>query len=186
MTLPWLAPEIRRAVTARLARELSSAPLTWSGRMRWSARWRAWRAAAHSVAIVGAEHGATVHSPFLDPRFFAALAGAGGRWGWGDRTATMRVLFSDVLPEAVIARETKAEFSEPFFGPHTRRFAQRWDGHSGLDGLVDGEVIRRVWTAAHPHGMSGIALQAAWLASDRAEAVDVTGHRSRDMIPASS
>jgi hypothetical protein len=100
----------------------------------------------------------------------------------GDRTATMRALFSDLLPEAVIARETKAEFSEPFFGPHSRRFAQRWDGHSGLDGLVDAEVIRLVWTAPQPHGMSGIALQAAWLASDRTEAVDIADRRRRDMI----
>ena len=67
--------------------------------MQFSASWRPWRAAAWSVALLGCDHGAAVHSPFLDPRYFAALARAGGRWGWGDRTATMRALFADVLPE---------------------------------------------------------------------------------------
>jgi asparagine synthase (glutamine-hydrolysing) len=194
LTLSWLRPEIKRAVTRRVALELSSAPLTWSARMRWSARWRSWQVAAQSIALLGADHGAAVHSPFLHPSYLGALARAGGRWGWGDRTDTMRALFADLLPEALIARATKAEFGEPLFGEHTRRFALQWDGRSGLEGLVEAEVIRRVWTAPQPHALSAIALQAAWLASGAPEpngnaakpASDGTEHASEGIVAVGS
>ena len=80
----------------------------------------------------------------------------------------MRALFADLLPDEVLARRTKAEFSEPMFGPLTRRFANDWDGHAGLDGrLLDADALRRVWSAPHPHALSATALQAAWLASEK-------------------
>lgn len=166
--IPWIRAEIRRDVTLRIAMELSSAPPTWAARMLWSARWRPWRAAARSIELLGEDHGVAVSSPFLDPLYFAALARAGGRLGWGDRTDTMRVLFADVLPYEVISRRTKAEFSEPMFGPLTRRFASDWDGHTGLDRrLVDADALRRAWDGSQPHALSAIALQAAWLASEK-------------------
>lgn len=169
LLLPWLRAEIRRDAALRLALELSRAPCTWAARMHFSARWRPWRAAAWSVALLGSDHGAAVHSPFLEPSYFAALARAGGRWGWGDRADTMRALFGDVLPEALISRRGKAEFSEPMFSNHTRAFAQSWDRHSGIDrDLVDGDALRRIWTAPRPHSGSAMALQAAWLASKAA------------------
>jgi asparagine synthetase B (glutamine-hydrolysing) len=176
LLLPWLRAEVRRQAALRLALELSRAPCTWDARMRFSARWRPWRAAARSIGLLGSDHGAAVHSPFLAPSYFAALARAGGRWGWGDRTETMRALFADVVPEALISRRGKAEFSEPMFSNHTQNFARSWDGQSGNDlGLVDADTIRRVWTAARPHSGSAMALQAAWLASQLA----------RDGVPAS-
>ena len=55
----------------------------------------------------------------------------------------MRALFADVLPESLISRQRKAEFSESMFHNHTRKFAADWDGRSGIDqGLIDGEVLR--------------------------------------------
>lgn len=171
--LPWLRPDVRRATSARYAAELCSIPRTWAARMQWSAGWRPWREAARSVELLGADYGVAVCSPFLDPGYLAALAAAGGRWGWGDRTHTMRALFGDVLPESVIARRGKAEFSQPFFGTHTRRFAAEWDGVAGIDpGLVDPEALRWAWTAEQPHGMSAMGLQAAWLASLDSGSVD--------------
>jgi asparagine synthetase B (glutamine-hydrolysing) len=169
LALPWLREEVRREGALRIAMELSRAPRTWAARMLWSARWRPWRAAARSVELLGADHGVAVSSPFLEPLMFAALARAGGRWGWGDRTATMRALFADLLPDPVISRRTKAEFSEPMFGPLTRSFALQWDGRAGLDErLVDADALRREWTSPRPHGLSATALQAAWLASGAA------------------
>lgn len=166
LLLPWLRPEVRREAALRIALELSRAPRTWAARMEFSARWRPWRAAAWSVTLLGSDHGATVHSPFLEPSYFVALARAGGRWGWGDRTDTMRALFADVLPEALISRRGKAEFSAPMFSNHTRAFAKIWDGRSGIDAeLLDGDGLRQVWTAPRPHSGSAMALQAAWLAS---------------------
>ena len=167
LLLPWLREGIRREAAMRIALELSRAPRTWAARMYFSARWRPWRAAAASVALLGSDHGVAVHSPFLEPSYFGALARAGGRWGWGDRTETMRALFADVVPEAVISRRGKAEFSEPMFSNHTRSFARRWDGCTGIDSeLVDGEALRRIWTAPRTHSASAMALQAAWLAGE--------------------
>jgi asparagine synthetase B (glutamine-hydrolysing) len=168
LALPWLREPARREAAARIARELSSAPRTWNARILWSARWRAWRATARSLELLGANQRGVVSSPFLDPGFLATLARAGGRWGWGDRTATMRALFNDVLPDAVLSRRGKAEFSESLFGVHTKRFAQEWAGRSGVDAtLVDADVLRQVWSARQPHFLSAMALQSAWLASDR-------------------
>ena len=182
LLLPWLRTEVRREAALRIALEFSRVPRTWAARMCFSAAWRPWRAAAWSVALLGSDHGAVVHSPFLEPSYFAALARAGGLWGWGDRTETMRALFADVVPEALISRPGKAEFSEPMFSNHTHAFARSWDGRSGIDPrIVDDDTIRRVWTALRPHSGSAMALQAAWLASRSA---DLATHTTAAASPA--
>lgn len=170
LTLPWLQPAVRRRASAALAIELSRAPRTWAARMEWTSHWRPWRATVRAMEMLGRDHRTVVISPFLEPAFLAALAQAGRRWGWGDRTATMRTLFGDLLPEQILSRRSKAEFSEPFFGRHVRSFARRWDGHSGIDAaLVDGQVLRDAWLVRQPHFHSALALQAAWLASNGRE-----------------
>ena len=164
LTLPWIREEVRRDAARRIAVELSDEPRTWAKRMAWIARSRTSRASARSLSRLGSDHGAVVGSPFLEPKFLHALAEAGGRWGWGDRTDTMRALFVGLLGEEILTRRGKAEFSQPFFGPYTRRFAAEWDGRAGLsEPLVDGGVIREVWRARQPHFLSALALQAAWL-----------------------
>jgi asparagine synthase (glutamine-hydrolysing) len=137
--------------------------------MRWVAGLRLWRACAWSAERLGADRGVPVGSPFLDRDYLAALGQAGGRSGWGDRTATMRALFSDLLPRALLERRTKATFSGPFYGPHAHAFARDWDGRTGIDlDTTDPDVLRAVWTSAAPHFGSGMSLQAAWLATVRA------------------
>jgi asparagine synthetase B (glutamine-hydrolysing) len=167
-TLPWLRPRARPVASSRIAHELSAAPRTWDARMRWTGRSRMWRVTIRSMARLGAEEGAAVSAPFMDPAFLDALARAGGRWGWGNRTATMRALFGDLLPDEVLSRTTKAEFSQPLFGAATRRFAREWDGRSGIDpAIVDEQALRATWTAPQPHFLSSMLLQSAWLASNR-------------------
>ena len=57
----------------------------------------------------------------------------------------MDELFGDVLPREVTHRTTKAVFSEAFFGPYAREFAERWNGR-GLDTtLVDPQRLRDTW-----------------------------------------
>jgi asparagine synthase (glutamine-hydrolysing) len=171
LMLPWVREPVRRVVAQRLAHEQSSAPRTWASRMRWNARWRAWRTMVRTIGLLGADHGVEVGCPFLEPRYLGALSRAGGHHGWGDRTATMRALFGDLLPDRLLSRSSKAEFSETFFGPHTAAFAERWDGAAGLDPtLVDGHVLKAVWRARQPHFLSAMAVQAAWLASGAAGA----------------
>jgi asparagine synthase (glutamine-hydrolysing) len=52
--------------------------------------------------------------PFLDARFLGAVARAGGRVGFGERTRAMRSLFGEPLPAALLERSTKASFNEVF------------------------------------------------------------------------
>jgi asparagine synthetase B (glutamine-hydrolysing) len=165
--LPWIAASERRHVAHALATELASAPRGWSARMMWSARWRPWRVTADTMHVLARDAGATLGSPFLEPVFLAALAAAGGRCGWGDRTATMHALFGDLLPASVISRRGKAEFSEPLWATDTKRFADDWDGDAGpASDLVQPDVLRGIWRSPQPHGMSAMLLQASWIASN--------------------
>jgi len=166
LLLPWLRADPRRAVAQRTAADLVARPRSWSARMEWLAGSRLWRAAAFSAAQLGADRGVMVRSPLIDPGYLRALGREGARHGWGDRTATTRALFGDLLPAELIERSTKATFSGPFFGPCTRAFARSWDG-GGLDPAVyDPEELRTVWQSAQPHFGSAMALQSAWLAGD--------------------
>ncbi len=179
---PWIVEARRGEMAARVAREQASAPRTWAQRMLWSARWRTWRVTAESVALLGADHGAAVASPFLDPIYLASLARAGGRWGWGNRTETMRALFGDLLPDALLTRRGKAEFSGALFGPETVAFARSWDGRSGIDPtLIDGDGLRRAWLADYPPFPTSMILQAAWLArrSQAPRGIGASGGRPR-------
>jgi asparagine synthase (glutamine-hydrolysing) len=119
------------------------------------------------MALLAEDAGAELGSPFLDPGFLTALAAAGGRWGWGDRRRTMRALFGDLLPEEVIDRRGKAEFSGALFGPHTERFAAEWDG--GVvpgNEFLDPDALRETWQSPQPHFLSAMALQHSWIAAD--------------------
>ncbi len=101
--------------------------------------------------------------PLLDPGFVGALARAGGRCGWGSRTATMNALARDLLPSDVVGRETKAYFNRVFFAEESREFAAAWSG-SGLDEtLVDPEMLRREWLSDVPDIRTALLLQSAWL-----------------------
>jgi asparagine synthase (glutamine-hydrolysing) len=168
--LPWLRPPHDRLAAQAIAADMAGSPRTWEARMRWLAHRRMWPISQRAMDLHAAPHDVRAHAPLLDRCFLAALGAAGGRLGIGDRTAVTALLAGDLLPAALIERKTKAEFSESYFGPHTRRFAQEWDGRSGIDAeVVDGQALRAMWLSDHPHGLSAALLQSAWLAAhDRA------------------
>ncbi len=168
LRLPWLREPHRSALARQLARERGRIPRTWDRRVTHFARVRSSQGCAWSAAVVGADHDVLVGSPFVDASFLTALARAGGRWGWGNRTTTMRALFGDLLPEETLARRGKATFTDAFMAATTRRFAAAWDGRTGIDPeLVDGDVLREVWLSPNPHFGSAMLLQAAWLATQQ-------------------
>jgi asparagine synthase (glutamine-hydrolysing) len=116
------------------------------------------------MRALGAEIGVTYSQPFLEPGFVAATAAEAGRWGWNGRTTTMRHLFDDLLPRAVLERSSKATFNGAVFARHTREFAHGWNG-TGVDhDLVDPDVLRENWLSDLPHAPSMALLQQAWLA----------------------
>ncbi len=166
IAMPWLRPDARREIDARFAADRASEPVRWDRRVEWYARRRYLHVGVHNFAILGAEHDTLVCHPLLDRGFLAALAAEGGRGGYGDRSAAMRCLFGDLLPDAVLTRTSKAEFGAAFWGPAAREFAATWDG-SGLDEeLVDVDALRAVWSEENPPLHTATLMQQAWLAGN--------------------
>jgi asparagine synthase (glutamine-hydrolysing) len=161
----WLRPEARRAAAALAASEYAEAPLRWGAWVRWLAPRRELAVGSWSLGLLADDAGALLTEPFLDRRFLAAMAHAGGRLGFGDRTAAMRALFAEVLPDALLARSTKARGNEIFWRRESREFARSWDGVGVDHELVDPVALREEWLKPNPRAQSAIPLQAAWLAS---------------------
>lgn len=162
----WLRPDARRAFELARAEEIVAQPRRWE-------RWLAWRvgrrditAAVWSMSVLAEELDVHLKHPFLEPSFVASLAEAGGRWGFGTRTAAMRALFPEILPEELLARSTKAVFDQVFWNAHSRAFIESWDGTGVDEALVDAEELRREWSKEAPHAGTAMLLQAAWLASN--------------------
>jgi asparagine synthase (glutamine-hydrolysing) len=105
----------------------------------------------------------SVVNPLVDPEVLAALARAGGPTGWRSRDDAMRRLFGPLLPDAVLTRATKAEFSTPVWGPAVRAFARDWAGEGVDQRLVDVARLQREWLAPKPDFRTALLLHAAWL-----------------------
>jgi hypothetical protein len=162
---PWLRPGVARRHRRLLAADEASEPLSWDRSIWWVRHRRAVEAVVTNYEALGTEFGVRVGHPLLEEGFLAALARFGGRWGFAGRTALMRILFSDVLPDEVLRRSSKASFDRAYMGAPTREFARDWDG-SGVDtALVEPEALRAAWLSDHPSTLSGTLLQQAWLAT---------------------
>ena len=105
--------------------------------------------------------------PFLEPAVLRAVASQFGARGPADRTAAMRAVFGDLLPEPLLARDSKATFDHAFFAGHSRAFAAAWTGGGVDTALVDVDRVATVWNADQPDARSFSLMQAAWLAHDR-------------------
>ncbi|GAB3811850.1 hypothetical protein GCM10028820_03780 [Tessaracoccus terricola] len=161
----WLTPEALRAHARATADESTLEPLRYDEATWFISRQRFLGVMAHNQAAEADVYGLRTLDPLIDHGFIAALARAGGGWGFNGRTATMRALFSDVLPDAVLSRTSKASFNNAYAGQFTREFAQTWDG-TGVDPeYVDVEGLRRVWLSEQPTMATGMLLHSAWLAS---------------------
>jgi hypothetical protein len=119
-------------------------------------------------AAIATEWDAQIVNPFLDASVLAELAVEGGATGFHSRTAAMRRLFGEMLPEEVLAREGKAVFSGAIWGPATRDFAARWSG--GVEErYVDAAALRAQWLSEEPDFRTILLLHAAWLADQGAD-----------------
>jgi Asparagine synthase len=164
--LDWLRPQAARSASRRAALARAEQPRSWSGWVDWFARRRAVRAPQWSLSLIAADAGTELVHPLLDPGFLAAVGRAGGRTGFGGRTDAMRALFGDLLPEPVLARPTKARYSEALWGRGTREFAERWSGSGVDEALVEPAALRREWAGPAPHDDSAMLLHAAWLSEN--------------------
>lgn len=168
---PWLRPPVEALLTQRMDADQLAFSLH-AGHQTWQfANHCGVRRMIDSMRALGSELDVDFRTPLLEPGFASALAHALGPWGSRGRTHTMTQLFNDVLPPAVLDRNTKAHFTHGVFTEHTRAFARQWDG-TGLDGtLIDPEILRKCWlTEPAPLPAMGL-LQEAWLASQRSAPV---------------
>jgi len=178
--LPWLRPAAQRAFAAAWAEGVAGTGTSFPAHLAGVLRPRTLRGMVRTLELLAGENDAAVAHPLLDPGFLAALAQAGGRLGFGSRTAAMQTVFggADLLPETLLTRERKAVFHLAYTRRPTRAFARAFDG-AGLDPeLVDTERLRAEWLSPVPNYSSALALQAAWLASaarDRTQPVEHLG-----------
>lgn len=162
--VPWLAPHL---IPVRMAAVRAAAlvePRWWGDNVWHVGRLRSVTMGTTSVQMLAATAGARVVEPFGDPAFRAALANEGGRLGFPSRTASMRALFGDVLPGALVARPTKATFNASLVGPATEQFLSEWTGQGVNAELVDPDRLAENWRSGSPHALSLPLMQQAWLA----------------------
>jgi len=163
----WLRPAARERLVDTLVRDERDRPLAFSASVRMVPRRRSQVLGARNRRVLATHADVELTSPLLHPEVVHALARAGGVIGRGDRTAVLRALASDLLPDDVLARSGKAAFTRCYMGRPTREFAASWSG-DGVDlDLVDPEELRRTWLSDTPIAPPAALLQAAWLATNR-------------------
>jgi asparagine synthase (glutamine-hydrolysing) len=151
------------ALLDALAADEAAHPLTFAAGVRTMPVRQGAAVAMRNRRILASRRGVDVRSPLLHPEVVHALAREGGRLGPGDRTAVLRHLAGDLLPDAVLARTTKAEFGGAYMAGPTRAFAAEWTG-AGVDpALVDRAALRSLWQGEHRLAPTAALLQAAWL-----------------------
>jgi asparagine synthase (glutamine-hydrolysing) len=165
VVLAWLTPEARERVAAEWAVEVATEPRRWDLYVRDFARARYLTVLRTSMRALAADEGAEIGHPLMEPRFLAAVARAGGRFGFGGRTAAMKALFGELLPQEVLERRSKATFDGALWTGASRAYVEGWSGAELFPGLVDADALRREWQRPSPHSAANLLLQAAWLAS---------------------
>lgn len=161
---PWLHPQVDALINRRRADWQARTPRRWDAALGWWWQSRTRVVLTQTMELLGADSQTQVVQPFLERRVLEAAAAEFGARGPADRTAAMRAVFADVLPDDVLARRSKATFNDAFCSHHSRGFAARWTG-SGVDrSLVDAQKLADVWNAVRPDPRSFSLMQAAWLA----------------------
>jgi asparagine synthetase B (glutamine-hydrolysing) len=176
--LSWLRPQAREVVFDLWADWYAREPLRYPPYVRWCAGLREYKAAFATLDVLAGEADAQLLHPLLDRRFVASLATLGWR-GPRDRTQAMRLLFSDVLPSAVLERSDKAMFGPALFSEHSRSFVDQWTGDGVDPELVDADALRSTWAEPEPASGSHMLLQNAWLTTQSSPPHDNAAAPSR-------
>src|SRR5439155_841310 len=103
-------------------------------------------------------HDVQVVHPLLDPRFAATVAKRGGLLGAGQRAATTTWVANGLLPDTILRRESKADFTRAYWSNDTREFIAGWDGGGIPTHLVDADALRAVWQTEKPNARTGLLL----------------------------
>lgn len=164
LDLPWLTRAGRDLVATAVAADAVAWPRRWDRAVSHWARSRAYAGLGDAMTALAAPYDVLAFHPLLDHAVMAELAEAGGAAGFDSRTSAMRSLFGDLLDDRVLARDTKAIFAGPLWGPATRAFTDSWSGRGVDPALVDVDALRAEWSTASPSFATILLLQRAWLA----------------------
>jgi asparagine synthetase B (glutamine-hydrolysing) len=162
---PWLRPEPHRQFLAALAKFEAEEPLSFASSVRLVPHRRAHAVTLRNRRFFARSFDVEFASPLLDADVVDALARDGGWLGRGDRAMTMRAIASDLLPDAIVARRSKASFNAAFWSEHAQRFADQWTGDGVDTELVDVDKLRELWLSEGRKLLSMALLQQAWLAT---------------------
>jgi hypothetical protein len=165
----WLRPPAQEAIARAWAAQGAAEPFTWKGQYAWRLRFRYLHVGIANLRLLADDASVHIAHPFTDPRFSAALARLPKGDRFTNRTAAMRLLFGDLLPDDVLARTTKSGFDQAFWTGWSRSVADSWNGAGADPELVDAAALRRQWSSPEPDPRSFTLLQAAWLAENGAE-----------------
>lgn len=163
-TTPWLRPGPARRYAFQSALSRSREPISWRAFLRWHLRRRVPRTLAHNLNLIAADYDVLHLQPLLDRAFVASLARCGGVFGFATRTEAMKFLAEDLLPSALIERESKPIYNTAYFTETAKGFAQSWDGTGIDEDLVDSDKLRSAWLRPTPNAASFALLQSVWLA----------------------
>ncbi|HEY1316414.1 MAG TPA: hypothetical protein VGF10_04305 [Gaiella sp.] len=163
----WLRPDAAREAQRLLLSQFGDIPVSFAAAMSSQRTHRCHTATRESLDALGAAAGARFLMPLRDDRYVAAVAAAGGRRGFGDRSTTAERLAGSVLPVELLQRSDGAGDRYATVGDATRAFLDTWSG-AGLDSeVVDVAVLRDTWSSGDVPYASTMLLQAAF-ATERA------------------
>jgi asparagine synthetase B (glutamine-hydrolysing) len=168
IVLPWLRPNAQQEVWSRWVATVASQPLRWQGRFAWYRRLRYIRLGLETLDLLARDYRTDVRHPFVDAGFAAAIAALPREDRFLGRTAAMRELFGDLLPQDVTARRSKSTYDLAFWTSHSRRLVESWDGNTVDPELVDPEALRAEWSQPNPDSRSLLLLQQVALAAESA------------------
>jgi asparagine synthetase B (glutamine-hydrolysing) len=169
---PWLSPSGNAALARGWLDEEVRKPLRWNARLREMWRSRFMQLSLERIASLGRHVDVEPVHPFVDAGFLSALAATAGSTGFPNRSAAMRALFAQDLPERVVTRGTKASFNEVLWNRHTQRFVAGLTPDRlepalrtlAVARVVDPQALANHWSQPEPMANSFLLLQACWLA----------------------
>jgi asparagine synthase (glutamine-hydrolysing) len=170
---PWLTARARRELVGAWATDEASEPISTPTRIR-KLRGRRWaELGLASLELLADDAGAHVAHPLLSREFGGAVAAAGGRYGFENRSSALLALFGELLPSELLSRSSKTCFDSVFWTGHSRLVAQAWAGQGVDEAVVDPEALRAAWSAPEPDAHTYLLLQAAWLEGAKNGHLDV-------------
>jgi len=149
--LRWLRPGVHALIAHAAADWHSREPVSYDAALRaWWWRSRQLQANIAGKRLLASDFDVQLVSPFAAPLFLSAYASDRGRLGPPGRTWALRELVGDLLPAAVIERETWGSFNGAFWTATARSAVEQWDGAGADPELVDADRLREEWSLASP------------------------------------